>query len=323
MLTPLAGKAHFPSTWIVVQKVRSLGTAKASVNYKIKCPCKTLRMFVNDFASAMEHVAECESKGDANLMLEFVKMVTNKKKNTRPNYVDLDTSDEGDLMSGEEADEASFEPVGNAERTTGDSICAVCFDMNDTAASTLIVCEGCELAVHPKCYGVKVPLPDEWFCASCSEDTGLDPRKQCRYCVVSGGALQSVPAESKMGKGVPNQAHTACVWELGGVSLSHRVDGRVEIGDESVLQFGYTQSEGATGSLGGLGSLGALGGGDVGDVEGAGEKEEVSRLTCARGILDGKFGWFSDNISSGATGILFCDWQGRRPEICVNPGRET
>ena len=72
--------------------------------------------------------------------------------------------------------------------------CHVCWDGASYDDNPILYCEGCDVAVHQLCYGVKRVPTGDWFCRACERD-GKSTRKsaaskRCCLCSVEGGALK-------------------------------------------------------------------------------------------------------------------------------------
>jgi hypothetical protein len=81
-----------------------------------------------------------------------------------------------------------------------DAVCSVCFDGKGTDFNPLVYCDGCDVAVHRCCYGLKHIAEGEWFCDICChvKSVRLDPDlafvpitdARCALCPIPGGALK-------------------------------------------------------------------------------------------------------------------------------------
>lgn len=71
----------------------------------------------------------------------------------------------------------------------------------------MIICDGCEIAVHQGCYGVEHIPTGEWLCRPCAALGQGPERKRCRcvICGKPGGALKPTDPEG-------GWAHLWCVW---------------------------------------------------------------------------------------------------------------
>lgn len=66
-------------------------------------------------------------------------------------------------------------------------LCAVCDDGDSSESNLIIICGGCNVPVHTKCYRVgKVP-ENEWLCEPCKAQ---DYHAACVLCPILGGALK-------------------------------------------------------------------------------------------------------------------------------------
>ena len=58
----------------------------------------------------------------------------------------------------------------NEELETEDVLCMLCSLEHSVEQDLMLLCDGCDLAVHQRCYGVgRVPEGD-WFCSRCRTD---------------------------------------------------------------------------------------------------------------------------------------------------------
>jgi len=93
----------------------------------------------------------------------------------------------------EEAEPSNHEdpspPATAATVTTADDdFCAVCGDIYSYDNNAIIFCDGCNVAVHQECYGVR-EIPDgEWLCDRCKSHT----TPVCQLCSLKGGAMKQV-----------------------------------------------------------------------------------------------------------------------------------
>ncbi|CAM9735349.1 unnamed protein product, partial [Phaeothamnion confervicola] len=97
-------------------------------------------------------------------------------------------------------------PADGDEHNLDEENCAVCDDGTCSAEDAIVACDGCDVAVHQSCYGVRsIPPGDEpWYCSRCRD--GVTPLVVCCLCGASGGALKPC-----MGSG-GSWAHVLCVW---------------------------------------------------------------------------------------------------------------
>lgn len=84
--------------------------------------------------------------------------------------------------------EPENEPVEEADESSGtaedDEVCALCNKPDSKTGNQILFCDGCDLAVHQKCYGVpRIPRGD-WLCKDCSQapssttENGLKAKEQ-------------------------------------------------------------------------------------------------------------------------------------------------
>ncbi|PBP21040.1 PHD-finger domain-containing protein [Diplocarpon rosae] len=76
----------------------------------------------------------------------------------------------------DESDEVVDDEEGPGEQAepedSDDDMCAICSELHSRKKNPIMFCDGCNLAVHQKCYQVaKVPSGD-WFCRDCQPETG-------------------------------------------------------------------------------------------------------------------------------------------------------
>jgi len=94
--------------------------------------------------------------------------------------------------------------------------CAVCGGGDSVPEDWIVICSGCEVAVHMRCFGLKV-LPDgDWFCDVCR----LKPETPtCVLCLQSGGILKPTTQEQAWLKKSHSSeklwAHLYCAQVLG------------------------------------------------------------------------------------------------------------
>lgn len=72
--------------------------------------------------------------------------------------------------------------------------CAVCDEGESTEDNLIVICHGCKVPVHCKCYNIKEIPENEWLCNYCVEKGYSDSGKpgQCELCPVIGGALKKI-----------------------------------------------------------------------------------------------------------------------------------
>jgi hypothetical protein len=78
-----------------------------------------------------------------------------------------------------------------------DTPCAVCREKESNDLNQIVICDGCEMAVHQNCYGVRFIPEGAWLCEACSRN--LDPSKlTCDLCGGSGHGGSFKPLEKPM-----------------------------------------------------------------------------------------------------------------------------
>ncbi|GJD12839.1 Protein Jade-1 [Galdieria sulphuraria] len=127
-----------------------------------------------------------------------------------------------------EEDNFDFPPDLPQELT---ACCSVCGSGDcDEIGNDIILCDGCHVAVHQTCYGVRSIPEGDWFCSSCiavgktdrndseisksslgyhypSSDESVPDSHRCILCPMVGGALKPTNVEGKW-------AHVSCAMWL-------------------------------------------------------------------------------------------------------------
>lgn len=81
-----------------------------------------------------------------------------------------------------------------------DEVCVICSKPDSKAPNRILFCDGCDMAVHQKCYDVpKVPHGD-WFCRDCSKEPSGTPQKMA----VNGTKAGVVKAPVEVVPDIPN-----------------------------------------------------------------------------------------------------------------------
>ncbi|RHZ14812.1 hypothetical protein DYB37_002364 [Aphanomyces astaci] len=70
--------------------------------------------------------------------------------------------------------------------------CQVCGDDESSETDPILYCDGCNVAVHQHCYGVRVIPPHDWFCDACQDKS--KPTK-CVLCPERKGALKKTKCQ--------------------------------------------------------------------------------------------------------------------------------
>lgn len=104
-------------------------------------------------------------------------------------------------MNHQEAPATTSQP--STITSADDDFCAVCGDIYSYDNNAIIFCDGCNVAVHQECYGVR-EIPDgEWLCDRCK----VHATPECHLCSQKGGAMKQVVD-------TPNWVHLTCVATL-------------------------------------------------------------------------------------------------------------
>eukprot|EP00127_Corallochytrium_limacisporum_P001116 Clim_evm4s40 gene=Clim_evmTU4s40 len=106
------------------------------------------------------------------------------------------------------------------EDDDGDDKCAICLDAYWSDRNKIIYCDGCNVAVHQCCYGVKLIPKLSWFCYRCIEKNRNLP--QCSICDHRTKRVQAFwPAGSNKEK---EWVHSICAIHLFGAGIPERKD---------------------------------------------------------------------------------------------------
>ncbi|MES1902633.1 MAG: E3 ubiquitin-protein ligase Jade-2 [Paramarteilia canceri] len=59
------------------------------------------------------------------------------------------------------------QPIENAN-VYSETICQICYGIESESGNAIVICDGCNVAVHQSCYGIEERLPDgPWLCRPC------------------------------------------------------------------------------------------------------------------------------------------------------------
>ncbi|KAE8450499.1 hypothetical protein EG329_006229 [Mollisiaceae sp. DMI_Dod_QoI] len=99
---------------------------------------------------------------------------TSTKKRTKKSVHEPETStevagshDEAVLPASPEAEESQEEIEGNDSKDSEEESCQICAGLNSTKKNPILLCDGCDFAVHQKCYDLEEFPEGDWFCKSC------------------------------------------------------------------------------------------------------------------------------------------------------------
>ncbi|EPE31323.1 FYVE/PHD zinc finger [Glarea lozoyensis ATCC 20868] len=100
--------------------------------------------------------------------LEAEESFLHKVKVSSPTVQEMDSEEElivaGEVIeTDEEEDIAESEDRSRLEETA----CSICSKLHSPKGNQILLCDGCDLAVHQKCYSVPVIPKGDWFCRDC------------------------------------------------------------------------------------------------------------------------------------------------------------
>lgn len=84
--------------------------------------------------------------------------VSDTQEQAKEQGVSRDNADEEKEEGGEEVDEVDE-----------DAPCAICSKRHSRKNNEIVFCDGCDFAVHQKCYGVSEIPQGDWFCKACAQ----------------------------------------------------------------------------------------------------------------------------------------------------------
>jgi origin recognition complex subunit 4 len=104
-----------------------------------------------------------------------LKKQTEKKRNDGPKKLD-------DPVSGSEnaatADEDQDDDSASSSSDDDDEVCAICSKPDSKPPNEIIFCDGCDKAVHQRCYGVERIPAGDWLCRECGPAEEKDEAKE-------------------------------------------------------------------------------------------------------------------------------------------------
>ena len=77
-----------------------------------------------------------------------------------------------------------------ANHTSGPDYCHVCGGGVSEEGNTILLCDGCDVAVHQSCYAVRTVPEGSWLCATCSAGLKGLHSPPCVFCPTVGGAMK-------------------------------------------------------------------------------------------------------------------------------------
>lgn len=72
--------------------------------------------------------------------------------------------------------------------------CEVCWREDTGPNDLIVICDGCQMAVHQQCYGIPLIPEGHWLCRKC---TSFDDSAKCSLCPWGGGPLKKTTDLSK------------------------------------------------------------------------------------------------------------------------------
>lgn len=111
--------------------------------------------------------------------------------------------------------------VAAAMATEEDIVCEVCLDgfSDGDHCNAILLCDGCDLAVHQQCYGVIAVPADAWYCHSCISLTPTHKRTACALCPTT-DRRATKPIHNSGSADTTRTAHLACALWHPQVSLA-------------------------------------------------------------------------------------------------------
>jgi len=101
-----------------------------------------------------------------------------KKKKEQSNKKRQDKEIPKEETKGAKVEEI-FEKIES--KIANEDVCAVCCEPDGDEDDQIILCDGCDVAVHQICYGVSVVPQGSWFCDKCTA-VGPTPSVECVLC---------------------------------------------------------------------------------------------------------------------------------------------
>jgi hypothetical protein len=81
------------------------------------------------------------------------------------------TKDESSLVTDKSVEENGIQKRKGEDETS----CAICSGLDSSVGNKIILCDGCEFAVHVKCYELSEFPRGDWYCRTCLAAAGEDP----------------------------------------------------------------------------------------------------------------------------------------------------
>jgi origin recognition complex subunit 4 len=102
-------------------------------------------------------------------------MFTPKRKSLPPASVKEGSESEPLNESGDEAEEEEEVDIEEPEDRSlmEETACSICAKLDSRKGNQILLCDGCDLAVHQKCYSVPVIPKGDWYCRDCKTHSGV------------------------------------------------------------------------------------------------------------------------------------------------------
>ncbi|CAD5217769.1 unnamed protein product [Bursaphelenchus okinawaensis] len=69
------------------------------------------------------------------------------------------------------------------------AFCEICHSETSDSTDPIVFCEGCNLSVHQKCFGITELPKDEWYCDVCKE-YNKKVEVRCKFCPLTNGTMK-------------------------------------------------------------------------------------------------------------------------------------
>ncbi|KAJ3694109.1 hypothetical protein LUZ60_009589 [Juncus effusus] len=129
-----------------------------------------------------------EEERETKPIKEIEREIEQEEEETKPvKEIERENEQEEETKPLKEINEEEVE-----EETDDGIICAVCQSTDGDPSDPIVFCDGCDLMVHPTCYGnplIKSIPEGDWFCSVC-ESKSPKKAKSCVLCPKKGGALK-------------------------------------------------------------------------------------------------------------------------------------
>ena len=108
--------------------------------------------------------------------------------------------------------------------------CMVCFDGEDEEDNLIIFCDGCNVAVHQKCYGVHEIPKGDWYCTLCEHRNNMkaegteEDEVECPFCPMKDG-IQCCAHATNLTSLLSQQPSFGCSLMVSHISLQVRSKG--------------------------------------------------------------------------------------------------